>query len=1016
VAEVAQLTATLVLNDQATAKLQAFQRQLTVTGQGLTTVGQQGQAASRQLSTGFADVAHNLGAVDVAALATKASLAGLAAAGVAGLVSMGKAAADFEQAMANVRSVLDPAEIAQFGPALDKLALQLGQTTTFSAKEAAAGLESLAKAGLSVSDILGGAGRASLDLAAAGGLKVGEAADIAANALQLFALNGDDARHVADLFAGTANATTADVHDLGLGMAQFGAVAKLTGQDVDSATTAIGLMAQAGIKGSDAGTSLKTMFLNLQPQTKSAADEMQRLGLLTADGTNAFVNEAGAIKSTRDIAETLQRATEGMTQAQRTLALQTIFGTDAIRAAATLATAGAEGYDKLKTSIDGVTAAQVAAARTDTLEGSLKRLQGAWEALQITLVGATGGPARAGVDALTAAVQGTTAAVEQLGGHAAVVFPEIGRLAGLAAANIQASFGPSWVGAIAAGLGALPPAAEAAGIDLGKALAGGLQLGLKVSPLGPAVIAAFGLKDVGTALEVQAAAAAEEALGPQARVYRDITYYAQDLVGRYVLEWKAAVEKDGAVELQAGGNEALQAFIQGLRDRFPQLEATMPEVFDAIVRDVQGQATQLYGAGKTVGTALAQGVQEGIDPIFHAAALTLDQLAAVAREKATVIRDVLATSIDPADISRALEYQDAIKQVDAAISQITDVSIRAYLIALRNSNDVEQAAAEAARYLAAQKASQATATDKATSSTRAEAAAQRDLAAAEAAAAAAAAPAVAGFSKGGIYTPQAPPAGAGVGGMGAGFLTPSYGAGPTPLTSPTDAELGDFGWRGRQLFPDTGSWQYEQWRRYMASWGAQPGQLGPYVSPGTFFGGRSGGGFGALTGGGRGGGPTLLGLGGGGAPGPSDVQTFRDAAGAVQQYATAVLAATAAERAHAAATQVLQTNIPAVYAAYTASVQAAAVGSGTTTSPSGQVNQGGGNYWQNMLAQSANDFNAQALNQQRQWAQGNLADNVTVVIQPPPQTMLPSTSVDKASWATAMAPYVKTALQELGVL
>jgi TP901 family phage tail tape measure protein len=128
---------------------------------------------------------------------------------------------------------------------------------------------------------MNGAAEATLNLAAAGGVSLPDAATIAANALAEFNLKGSDMAHVADLIAGAANASALDVSDFKFSLSAAGAVAATVGFSFDDLAQGIAVMGKAGITGSDAGTSLKTMMMNLVPATNKAADTMRDLGIIT---------------------------------------------------------------------------------------------------------------------------------------------------------------------------------------------------------------------------------------------------------------------------------------------------------------------------------------------------------------------------------------------------------------------------------------------------------------------------------------------------------------------------------------------------------------------------------------------------------------------------------------------------------------------------------------------------------------------------------------------------------------
>jgi phage-related protein len=374
-------------------------------------------------------------------------IAAVGAAGVAGFGVAIKSASGFEAQIDAIAAVSGSA-----GKELDAIrdkALQLGADTSFSAGEAASALEELIKAGVSVKDVLNGAADATTALAAAGGLGIPEAATIAANAMNQFGISGSEAAHVADVLAGAANASSADVSSLGQSLSQTGAVANLAGLSLDDTVKALGQLSSKGIEGSDAGTSLKTMLSNLVPATAQQITKFQELGLMTykadrafrilrANGieptgnslaevrtavadylvetqglekgsaklagatekwiqkqgvlNNHFFDAKGNVKDLRGIQDALAKSTEyladgttKMTKEEKLKNIEILFGSDAMRAAAILAEQGAAGYDKFSKSMEGITAADVAKKRLDNLNGAVEQLKGAAETLAIKI-------------------------------------------------------------------------------------------------------------------------------------------------------------------------------------------------------------------------------------------------------------------------------------------------------------------------------------------------------------------------------------------------------------------------------------------------------------------------------------------------------------------------------------------------------------------------------------------------------------------------------------------------------
>jgi TP901 family phage tail tape measure protein len=318
------------------------------------------------------DVAAQAGNMD--RLAMTVGITGLAMVGAfAGVIA---AAATFEKQMDEVGAVSN-ANAAEMDK-LTKAALEAGAATVFSANQAAQAEAELAKAGVEVADIYGGALTGALDLASAGSLDLESAAVIAANAMNTFGLAGKDVSHIADVLASAANTSAATVEDLGMGLRQVGLVADQAGLSLEDTVGTLAAMADAGLRGQDGATSLKTAIMRLIAPMEEASVEMERLGISAYDA-------AGGQKSIVDIAGQLQTKLSGLTNEQRAATMQLIFGSDAIRAGNVLYKEGAAGIQKY---IDGVNdqgaAADLAAAKLDNLAGDVEQLKGSLETLFIT--------------------------------------------------------------------------------------------------------------------------------------------------------------------------------------------------------------------------------------------------------------------------------------------------------------------------------------------------------------------------------------------------------------------------------------------------------------------------------------------------------------------------------------------------------------------------------------------------------------------------------------------------------
>lgn len=306
-------------------------------------------------------------------VADQAGRMGLGFVAAVGLIE--NAAAKFEKQMSAVDSVTH--ETAAGMDRLASAALQAGKDTAFSATEAGQAEEELAKAGISTSEILGGALKGSLSLAAAGSLDLAESADIAAKTMNVFGLAGRDVGHIADVLASSANKSATDVHEMGEAIRMGGLAADAAGVSLEETVGTLSAFADRALVGSDAGTSLKTMLMMLQAPSDKAAETMDGLGISAYDAAGNFIGAA-------QLAGQLQKSLGGLTQEERNTALATIFGADAMRAGNVLYEIGEQGVKRYTDAVnDQGAAAETAALKTDNLVGDVERLTGSLETLAI---------------------------------------------------------------------------------------------------------------------------------------------------------------------------------------------------------------------------------------------------------------------------------------------------------------------------------------------------------------------------------------------------------------------------------------------------------------------------------------------------------------------------------------------------------------------------------------------------------------------------------------------------------
>lgn len=320
---------------------------------------------------------------------------GLAAA--AGIGVAVAASANFDAAMSKVQAATG--ESADAMQDLREAALQAGADTAFSASEAAAGIEALAKAGVSTQDILSGGLMGALDLAAAGELDVAQAAEIAATTMTQFGLAGSDVSGIADVLSAAAGKAQGSVQDMAGALQYVGPVAAQMGLSLEETGGSIAYLATQGIVGQQAGTSLRGMLTALTSPSKAAKEQMEALGISMYDASGHFIGLDG-------LAGQLKSSMSGLTEAERDEALGRIFGNEQITAARILYAGGAEAITDWTNKVDDSGyAAQQAATKLDNLKGDLEAFKGS---LETALIGAGDGSQEGPLRSL---VQNATSAV-----------------------------------------------------------------------------------------------------------------------------------------------------------------------------------------------------------------------------------------------------------------------------------------------------------------------------------------------------------------------------------------------------------------------------------------------------------------------------------------------------------------------------------------------------------------------------------------------------------------------------
>ena len=451
-----------------------------------------------------------------------------------------KTAADFDSGMSKVAAISGAT-----GDDLDALrdkAREMGAKTKFSASEAAAAMEYMAMAGWKTEDMLGGI-EGIMSLAAASGEDLATTSDIVTDALTAFGLSAQDSGHFADILAAASSNANTNVRMMGETFKYCAPIAGALGFSAEDVAEAIGLMANAGIKSTQAGTALRTIMNNLSGEVKIT-------GAALGEVTIATTNADGSMRDLSDILADCRGAFSQLSESERAQAAEALVGKNAMSGFLALMNAAPEDIEKLSTAIDNCdgTAAQMAETMQDNLAGQLTILKSQLEELAISF-------GEMLMPAIRAIVSRIQAFVDKLNGMS-----ESQRKAILTIGLIVAALGPLLVI-----IGTLIS-------KVGAAMQGFVKLATGIKKLGVAVKAGSGIfGKLGAALG-----------GISAPVLAIIAVIAV-LVAAFKHLWDTNEEFRKAITgIWEGIVSKIQAFCQGIVDRLNALGFDFGSIVDVL--------------------------------------------------------------------------------------------------------------------------------------------------------------------------------------------------------------------------------------------------------------------------------------------------------------------------------------------------------------------------------------------------------------------------------------------------
>ena len=520
-----------------------------------------------------------------------------AAAAAAGIVKFATGVGvSFEAGMSGVEAIANAT-----GEEMDMLtdkAKELGSSTKFTATEVSEGFNYMAMAGWSAEQMMEGIDGV-INLAAASGEDLGMVSDIVTDSLTAFKMSADDAGRYADILAQAAANSNTNVSMMGETFKYCAPLAGALGYKVDDMATAIGIMASAGIKGSIAGTSLRSIMSNLAAPTDSAAAAMEDLGI-------TLTNEDGTMKSFAEMLESMRNGFSDLSEAEAAAAAKAIAGKPGMSGLLALINASDEDVATLATEIDNCAGAaeKMAQVKLDNLEGDITYLKSATEGLGLSIYDTFSNKLRKGTQFLTTMVNKLHDGIEygyDMNGVIKDVAANIGIEVGRAIQDMITNL-PMFLTGFNTVILSL--------VDQLIALMPQMN-----TELLPALVTGFGNLIQGL---VERLPEFLNLLLEGATNLINLLVNDMDLIGTGFTIIQTLL--DGMLEnlpalLEAGAN-ALIKFIEGLSDNLPELVSTAVDILLMLVDAILDNLDELITAGLQVIIALSEAIIDNLDKIL----------------------------------------------------------------------------------------------------------------------------------------------------------------------------------------------------------------------------------------------------------------------------------------------------------------------------------------------------------------------------------------------------------------
>lgn len=527
----------------------------------------------------------------------------------AGAIKIGS---DFEAQMSRVQAI-SGATGEEFEQ-LRQQAIDLGADTAFSASEAAQGMENLAAAGFTTQEIMN-AMPGLLNLAAASGEDLATSSDIAASALRGFGLNAEEAGHVADVLAENANRTNSSVRETGEALKYIAPMARASGISLEETAAAIGIMANAGIQGSQAGTTLRGALARLSKPTDVMATAMEQLGV-------SFYDSNGKMKSLADQVDMLKGAMNGMTDEQKNYYLATLYGQEALSGMMVLINEGGDSLRGLATDYENCAGSAENAAKImqDNFQGAVEQLKGSLESFGIQIFSKVSAPLSDMANVATEAVNNMTSAFESGGVVGAV---------------------NSLMTSIVTGITTFVPQILQKGYELVSQFAQGFAQGF------PEALSKFleFIQGIGNKLTEYAPIFIQKGFEILSNLVSGITQALPTLIEKVptIISTFANVINDNFPVILAKGVELLGQLGMGIIQAIPTLVSNIPQIVSAIVDVIE--AFNWLNLGKNIIKLFASGIKGMVSTVANAGKNVYNAVHNAIKNLPTLLRDIGRTAM-----------------------------------------------------------------------------------------------------------------------------------------------------------------------------------------------------------------------------------------------------------------------------------------------------------------------------------------------------------------------------------